>query len=41
MENWGLVTYGEVLVYNDPKVTSQSTRQSGVALIAHEMSHQW
>ena len=41
MENWGLITYGEIYVLNDPKMTSQSTRQSGVVLMAHEIAHQW
>ena len=33
MENWGLITYAEIYVLNDPNVTSQSTRQSGEAFL--------
>lgn len=41
MENWGLMTYRESLLLVDPKVTSVSSKQYVLLVIAHELSHQW
>jgi aminopeptidase N len=41
MENWGLITYREVLLLIDPKTASLETRQQAALVIAHELSHQW
>ncbi len=41
MENWGLITYREIALLVDPKVTSLSTKQHAATVIAHELSHQW
>lgn len=41
MENWGLITYREVCLLVDPKMTSQSTKEFAATVIAHEISHQW
>lgn len=41
MENWGLITYREVALLVDPKITSISSRQYAALVIAHELSHQW
>lgn len=41
MENWGLITYREVVLLADPKNRSISTEQYVSLVIAHEISHQW
>lgn len=41
MENWGLITYREVLLLADPKTTSISNKQFIAMVISHELSHQW
>lgn len=41
MENWGLVTYREIVLVVDPVKASLSTRQQAALTIAHELSHQW
>lgn len=41
MENWGLITYREVVFLVDPQTTSVSIREYAASVIAHELSHQW
>lgn len=41
MENWGLVTYREVLLLFDEKKTSAETKKKMAYVIAHELAHQW
>jgi aminopeptidase N len=41
MENWGLITYREVLLLADPDNRSVSSEQRISEVIAHELSHQW
>ncbi|RWZ78842.1 MAG: M1 family peptidase [Candidatus Microsaccharimonas sossegonensis] len=41
MENWGLITYREIALLNDPKTGSLQTRQQAALTITHELSHQW
>ncbi|RWZ79394.1 MAG: M1 family peptidase [Candidatus Chaera renei] len=41
MENWGLITYREMLLLADPATASQSNREYIATVIAHEVSHQW
>ncbi|HZJ34678.1 MAG TPA: M1 family metallopeptidase [Candidatus Angelobacter sp.] len=41
MENWGLITYREMLLLADPKTTSVSCKHYIAAVITHEVSHQW
>jgi len=41
MENWGLITYRERLLLAYPGETAQSTLESIVMVICHELSHQW
>jgi aminopeptidase N len=41
MENWGAITYFESLLLFDPKVSSQSTRETIFSFVAHEIAHQW
>lgn len=41
MENWGLITYREILLLYDRKTTSITTRNHIAMVIAHELSHQW
>lgn len=41
MENWGLITFREVVLLADPKNRSISTEQFVSLVVAHEMSHQW
>jgi len=41
MENWGLVTYREIVLLVDPATTALDTRQQAALTISHELSHQW
>jgi aminopeptidase N len=41
MENWGAITYFESILLFDPKVSSQSTRETIFNVVAHEIAHQW
>ena len=41
MENWGAVTYREVVLLVDPERTSVQVRQRIAAIISHEMAHMW
>jgi aminopeptidase N len=41
MENWGLITYREIVLLADPKNRSISSEQYVSLVIAHEISHQW
>ena len=41
MENWGLVTYREVLLLVDPVNSSALYKQNVVLTVAHELAHQW
>nr|XP_053651337.1 aminopeptidase N-like isoform X1 [Cherax quadricarinatus] len=41
MENWGLITYRETAMLYDPRVSAASNKQYVVAVVAHELAHQW
>jgi aminopeptidase N len=41
MENWGLVTFRESVLYVDPKNSSIETKQAVAMVICHELAHQW
>nr|XP_027218923.1 aminopeptidase N-like [Penaeus vannamei] len=41
MENWGLITYRETAMLYDPVVSAASNKQYVVAVVAHELAHQW
>ena len=41
MENWGAVTYREVVLLVDPDQSSAQIRQRVAAIISHEMAHMW
>ena len=41
MENWGLITYRESCLLDDPKLTPESSKRFIATVIAHELSHQW
>jgi len=41
MENWGLVTYREVLLLCDEKTVSATQKQRICSVITHELAHQW
>lgn len=41
MENWGLITYRESVMLNDPANPSLSTQQYIALVTAHELAHQW
>jgi aminopeptidase N len=41
MENWGGITYFESVLLFDPKKSSEETKQSIFAVIAHEVAHMW
>ncbi len=40
MENWGALTFREILLYADDKTGSQTLKMIA-AVIAHEIAHQW
>lgn len=41
MENWGLVTFRESVLYVDPKSSSIDTKQFVCMVVSHELAHQW
>lgn len=41
MENWGLVTFKNDMLYYDPVYTSQWRETIVVKTVAHEIAHQW
>jgi aminopeptidase N len=41
MENWGLVTFRESVLYVDPKSSGIDTKQFVCMVVAHELAHQW
>ncbi|PQM28564.1 aminopeptidase [Sphingopyxis lindanitolerans] len=41
MENWGAIFTFERILLDDPKITSDATRQAIYAVQAHEVAHQW
>lgn len=41
MENWGLVTFRESVLYVDPSSSSVETKQFVAMVICHELAHQW
>ena len=41
MENWGAITYREVVLLVDPDRTSAAVRQRVAGIISHEMAHMW
>ncbi len=41
MENWGAIFTFQRILLDDPKITSEATRQQIYATQAHEVAHQW
>jgi tricorn protease interacting factor F2/3 len=41
MENWGAITFREVLLYVDESTTSLTIKKNIAEVIAHELWHQW
>jgi aminopeptidase N len=41
MENWGLVTFRESVLYVDPKSSGIDTKQFVCMVVSHELAHQW
>lgn len=41
MENWGAITFREIYLLFDPKVTSTAVKKRIAMIIAHELWHQW
>jgi tricorn protease interacting factor F2/3 len=41
MENWGAITFREVLLYVDESATSLTVKKRVAEVIAHELWHQW
>lgn len=41
MENWGGITYIDNALLFDPATSSEGTKQTIFAVVAHEMAHQW
>jgi aminopeptidase N len=41
MENWGAIFTFERILLDDPRITSDATRQAIYAVQAHEVAHQW
>ncbi|KAM7362149.1 glutamyl aminopeptidase-like [Cochliomyia hominivorax] len=41
MEHWGLLTYRETALLNDPSFSSTWNKQRTAAVIAHELAHMW
>jgi aminopeptidase N len=41
MENWGAIMSFEHILLVDPKISTESDRQSIFTVAAHEISHQW
>ncbi len=41
MENWGAITFREIYLLFDPKLTSTTVKKRIAMIIAHELWHQW
>ncbi len=41
MENWGAITFRELYLLFDPKMTSTAVKKRIAMIIAHELWHQW
>ena len=41
MENWGLITFREQVLYVDPRHSSVDTKQFAAMIIGHEIAHMW
>ncbi|MCL5429860.1 MAG: M1 family metallopeptidase [Candidatus Marsarchaeota archaeon] len=41
MENWGAITFREVNLLGDEKLTGKAVKQRILEVVAHEMVHQW
>lgn len=41
MENWGAIFFFDYAVLLDPKLSTESDRQSVYGTVAHEIAHQW
>ncbi|MDE1811141.1 MAG: M1 family metallopeptidase, partial [Candidatus Micrarchaeota archaeon] len=41
MENWGAITFREIVILGDEKVSSVAIKQRIAEVIAHELAHQW
>ena len=40
MENWGLITYGESVIYINPETSAAAGKFSTASVVAHELGHQ-
>ncbi|KAH8351352.1 hypothetical protein KR084_010021 [Drosophila pseudotakahashii] len=41
MENWGLVTYTESILFFSPDHSSLADKEASANVVAHELAHQW
>ena len=41
MENWGAITYRELLAFMDPAATTTETKKRQAMVAAHELGHKW
>ncbi|MDE1832881.1 MAG: M1 family metallopeptidase [Candidatus Micrarchaeota archaeon] len=41
MENWGAITFREIVILGDEKISSVAIKQRIAEVIAHELAHQW
>jgi len=41
MENWGAITFREIYLLFDPKITSTPVKKRIAMIVAHELWHQW
>jgi aminopeptidase N len=41
MENWGMITFKDSILVNNPKTTPSELFQRNARTIAHEVSHMW
>ena len=41
MENWGLITFREQVLYVDPESTGVETKEFVAMVVAHEVAHMW
>ena len=41
MENWGLITFRESVLFVDPNTSAVETKQYVAMVVSHEVAHQW